>query len=167
MGFSPAHCRPALFLNAVYRWEGGFRRGLHQDKRWVLCLLFSFLSWVAPSRCEFVSVQVQAGEVSPVFLASPSKGGWVGIFRHLLGGPPLEWPLPIFLFSRFSVHPPDWSLFPQGLSLSLQLSISFSKGVCLKQRFGNWCYVLKSMLPVLFNCQVILLPFRLIFIIER
>ena len=93
-------------------------------------MLSSFPSWSAPSRCEFVSVHAQEGEIS-LILFGFSLQGWVGgLFRHLSQGSPLKWPLPIFISAGFVYTLPNISLSLPGkdnLSLSLQLLILFQR----------------------------------------
>ena len=126
MGFSPVYYIPTFSQNTtVYTGERvGFRGGgkLHQGKRWgtVDCpLSLSGQHFPVVSLCQCLS---REGRFSLVPVASSSKGVWVG--NLILERPPLEWPLPMFLFYRLCLRPPIL-LLQQGWYLFLQLSIPF------------------------------------------
>ena len=86
MGFSPVHCRPASFLNTVYRREGGFRGGSSIKARggqYESCpplLLGQHLPGVSLYQC--MSKQERSLLAWWLLLQ-----GWVGgLFRHLFRG---------------------------------------------------------------------------------
>ena len=109
----------------------GLGGGSSINARGGLCLLLSpFPSWSAPSRCEFVSVHAQKGEISLIlWLLPPWVGVWVGCLDISHRGHPSNGPYPSS--SQQALSTPSLTyLSPcpaRIISLSLQLLILFQR----------------------------------------
>ena len=129
MGFSPIHCRPASFLNTVYRREGGFRGGSSIKARGGQCdpCPLSFPGQHLPGVSLYQCMSKQERSLLAWWLLLQ---GWVGgLFRPLFqGGHPSNGPSPPFFSAGFLYTLPNSLLAPARIgSLSLQLLIFFSK----------------------------------------